>query len=89
MFTDEQLSTVDRALLLTGAIQYIEVDQRLSTGLPRFGYYFNLGEPNAMRYTQPISANALDKFDGASGINRIFDSGNIAIYNAGVITNAS
>jgi hypothetical protein len=63
-----------------GNIQYIVVDNRLSTGLPRVGFYYDVSEPKAMHYITPIDPADLTKFDEAQNVNRIYDSGNIIIY---------
>ena len=80
-------SDVERALR-RGGIQYIVVDRRLSTGLPRTGYYYDEAEPNRLQYTRPIDLAALAKFDGVKNVSRIFDSGNIVIYDVEAITGA-
>jgi hypothetical protein len=43
---------------------------------------------NAQGQVIPISRAVLTKFDTATGINRLFDSGNIAIYDTGGLINA-
>lgn len=61
-------------------VRYIVVDRRLSTSVPRTGSYFESGEPNAGLHLEPIDIRLLTKFDTVPGICRIFDSGNIVIY---------
>jgi hypothetical protein len=78
---------VERALQ-RGRVQYIVVDRRLSTGLPRGGYYYDTAEPNRGRYTSPIDPAALAKFDGPQKVSRVFDSGDIVIYDVKAIANA-
>jgi uncharacterized membrane protein len=60
-------------------IQYALVDQRLSEQLPASGSYFPI-DPNAGTYTHPLPPADLAKFNAVSGIDRIYDSGNIVIY---------
>lgn len=60
-------------------IQYVVVDLRLSTALPAVGTYFN--SANSQPATTPISRAALTKFDGMQQVSRVFDSGDIIIYN--------
>jgi hypothetical protein len=69
-------------------IQYIVVDRRLSTGLPRMGFYYDGEEPDRLRYTKPIDPAALAKFDGVKNVSRVFDSGDIVIYDVEAITSA-
>ncbi len=66
--------------LRLAAIRYLVVDNRLSTGLPLRGTYFVPWEPDANNHTIPIDAAALAKFDDVPEIDRLFDSGDIVIY---------
>jgi hypothetical protein len=61
------------------------VDQRLSQSLPATGTYFESGEPDAFRHTSPIAPASLAKFDGLAEISRIFDGGNIKIFDVGAV----
>jgi len=70
-----------KTILQQDGVQYLVVDLRLSTALPQVGTYFNNGEVDAQHYTSPIDPAALLKFDDEQNVNRIFDSGNIIIYN--------
>ncbi len=68
--------------------QYVVTDRRLTQSTPELGVYVEMGEPGAMQYTQPLSELAIDKFDRLSGVSRIFDSGNIAIYDVRSLSDA-
>lgn len=74
-------------ILQQDRIQYLVVDRRLSTSLPYVGTYFNKPANGGAQITNPIASSALAKFDGIPNLNRIFDSGNIIIYNVEAITN--
>jgi hypothetical protein len=74
-----------RAILAQGDIRYIVVDHRLSTGLPRFGVYFESGEVDSFQHKTPIASAALAKFDQIDNVNRVFDSGDIVIYEIGAL----
>lgn len=63
-----------------GKVSYVLVQRLLSRGIPSGGVYFDKGEPGAADRTRAISAATLGKFDRAEGVNRIFDSGDIQIY---------
>src|SRR5262249_54607981 len=65
-------------------LHYIVVDLRLSTTLPAVGEYFETDSPN-----RPIPLASLTKFDGLAGVNRVFDSGNIAIYDVSELNHGS
>jgi hypothetical protein len=61
------------------AIHYVFVDQRITEQLPASGSYF-FDDPNANAYRHPIPLVDVQKFDHAQGVARIFDDGNIVIY---------
>ena len=61
------------------SIGYVLVDRRLSEMLPASGQYFPV-DPNAGKYTRPLPLADLTKFDHVPGVARIYDSGNIVIY---------
>ena len=60
-----------------GAVE--RVDRRLSESLPAGGQYFP-DDPRAGKYTRPLPAADLSKYASISSIARIYDSGNIVIY---------
>jgi hypothetical protein len=60
-------------------IRYLWVDKRLSQSRPASGQYFPV-DPRAGHYTHPLPAADLSKFTTNPGIARIYDSGNIVIY---------
>lgn len=82
------LGPAERSMLQQGAIRYVLVDRRLATGLPLVGFYFEKSEPNVFQYTVPLDAAALQKFDHQEQVNRIFDSGDIRIYDVGAVSGA-
>src|SRR5258706_7875932 len=86
-FTSLQLGPGDLAILKQQRIQYLVVDRRLSTGLPRIGVYFEITPSGIKQYNQPIDPAALTKFDDVKNVSRLFDSGNIIIYDVEAITN--
>lgn len=73
-----------RTVIEQDGIQYLVVDLRLSTALPAVGTYFN--SANTQPATTPLSRAALTKFDGVQDVSRIFDSGDIIIYNVEAIS---
>jgi hypothetical protein len=76
------------ALLRSARIRYLVVDLRLSTSLPVVGFYFENLSEGGFDLTAPISRDALIKFNTVPQIKRVFDSGNIVIYDVGGLTNA-
>ena len=87
LFLSPQFQSQLVVILQQDKLQYLVFDHRLSTGLPVVGTYFNKGEPDAYHYTQPIPLSALEKFDNVTNVSRIFDSGNIVIYDIEAIAN--
>ncbi|HEY5989070.1 MAG TPA: hypothetical protein VIV12_22225 [Streptosporangiaceae bacterium] len=61
------------------ALRYLLVDRRLAAALPVSGQYFPV-DPDAGRYSGPLRAADLAKFDSAPGVARLYDSGDIVIY---------
>lgn len=85
MFFSSELGAVEHAILQRGGIRYVIVDRRLSSGLPMAGVYFEFGEPNTFQHRTPIDLAALVKFDGLENVSRLFDSGDIVIYDVEVL----
>ena len=84
VFITPDFGTGVKTTIRRGNIKYIVVDSRLSTGLPQVGFYYNTLEPKAMHYTVALDPADLTKFDGVQNVNRIYDSGNIIIYDVSV-----
>lgn len=80
LYTSRSYTLSDIQQVQAQSIHYILVDLRLSQSLPVSGQYFPI-DPNAGRYTHSIPLADLTKFNRAPGIARIFDVGNIVIYN--------
>jgi hypothetical protein len=79
LYTSPTYTSSDAAQAQAQALRYVWVDQRLSQSLPASGLYFPI-DPNAGKYRHPLPAVDLSKFNQASGISRIYDSGDIVIY---------
>ena len=84
MYFSSEFGKEEEAILAEGNIRYVIVDRRLSTGLPRIGVYFEPVEPLAYEHKIPISQAVLAKFDRVANLSRVFDSGDIVIYEAQV-----
>ena len=80
VFLDRRLTPYDRGLLRRGRVEYLVVDYRLTRSLPWLGVYYDILEPEALRHTRPIPVVAFAKFDRSRRMSRVFDSGNIAIF---------
>ncbi|MBK9715259.1 MAG: hypothetical protein IPO81_28815 [Kouleothrix sp.] len=73
-----EIGAEQKATLQRGQIQYVVVDRRLM-GIPSLGRSF---------YPQTSITHALEKFDRVKGINRVFDSGDIILYEVGAFAHA-
>lgn len=89
VFFSPQIGSEAVAILRQARVRYLIVDLRLSTALPLEGFYYDQYENGSRPLTSPISREALTKFDTIPGINRIFDSGDIVIYDVGPLVDGS
>jgi hypothetical protein len=80
LYFSSEVGPAEREILRRGRIRYVVVDRRLSSGLPPVGVFVELGEANTNRHTTPVSPGALAKFDTVEGAGRIYDSGDIVVY---------
>lgn len=73
----------DKELVQYADIDYLVADRRLTRGLPRFGVYIEAGEAGT-RGTEvrkdPPTIEALTKFDHVPGTERVYDNGEISVY---------
>jgi hypothetical protein len=77
LYTSPEYTPSDERLARAQAVHYVVVDRRLGQSLPASGTYFP-GE--SYTGTRPLPIADLTKFDHVPGIARIYDSGNIVIY---------
>lgn len=70
--------SIQRQAQLLG-IHYVFADLRLTEHLPVSGAYW-FDDPNAGRYRHPLPRIDMTKFDQAYGVARVFDAGDIVIY---------
>jgi hypothetical protein len=61
-------------------VQFLIADARLATSLPHLGVYIDNGEDLFGFRKSPPPPDALTKFDNVAGAQRIFDDGDIRIY---------
>lgn len=88
LFFSPEVGVPEQTIIQEGLLRYLVVDKRLADALPMFGIYFEGGEPNAERHVTPIDPAALSKFDGLENVDRVFDSGDIVIYDIGALSYA-
>lgn len=84
IFYSAQFDSADINILQTGKIHFLVVDTRISTALPLEDTYFENDVPHSV-----ISGDALTKFTAVTQINRLFDSGDLVIYDTGAFINGS
>jgi hypothetical protein len=78
-FFAEQLGPKELNTLKVGDIDYVVVDMRMTTAMPRMGVYFERGEEQVIHASPPDPA-ALLKFSRTPHVSRLFDNGYIMIY---------
>lgn len=76
-----------REYLASESVRYLFVDRRLAQSLPVSGSYFPV-DPEIGDRTSPIPLGNLDKYVGMSGVDRLFDGGDIVIYDLKGLGNA-
>jgi hypothetical protein len=79
LYYDATWGLGDELLLQALGVDYLWVDDRLSRQLPVSGPYFQV-DPLGGRHTTPIPVANLTKFDSVAGVNRVYDNGDIRIY---------
>jgi hypothetical protein len=52
----------------------------MTTALPVSGSFYEGGEPFSGQHVTPMKPELLNKFDLRANVSRIFDSGNIQMY---------
>lgn len=90
---EDLLGTVDLPnweveLLREWNIQYIAVDRRLISSNNMLGYYFDRTTTGQLPSTDLLPPEVYGKFDKQQKVSRLFDSGNIVIYDVGALSNA-
>ncbi len=85
IFLRFKLTPSDYDVITKADIRYLVIDDRITTVLSTYGYYFESWEDGIVRYTPPVNIEVLRKFDHVPGVSRIYDSGNIVIYDIGIL----
>jgi hypothetical protein len=87
LYTSAEYTQADALLADAQELRYVLVDSRLSRSLPENGKYFPV-DPGAGKYTSPLPLADLTKFNHVPGVARIYDGGNIVIYDLKGLGNA-
>ena len=88
LFLDDTVTPSDQLIISEARIRYLVIDFRISTVLPILGYYFESWEQLITPYVPPINNLVLEKYDHVRGASRVFDSGDIVLYDVGALQNA-
>jgi hypothetical protein len=86
LFFSRRFTSSDSRLARRAALEYLVVDYRLTRSLPWAGAYYDDSEPGGLRHKRPIPIAAFAKFDRTAGVSRVFDSGDIAIFDVRRVT---
>lgn len=81
LYTSPAFGPAEATGIQAQSIQYLLLDRRLARQVPVTGQYFP--DDGAEAYPRPLPAVALGKYDHVPGTGRLYDSGNIVIYQFG------
>lgn len=87
IFFSHKFDDYETAIVVALDIEYLAVDYRMTTGLPVAGTYIEGSEPNWQNHTTPFNRDALEKFNAIAQIDRVFDSGDIVIFDLRALLN--
>jgi hypothetical protein len=79
IFEPQQVTPEVNAEIRQSGVGWVAVDRRTAGVFPLTGFYFDESEPGAYVDTH-LSTRGLIKFDWAPGYRRIYDNGNIVLY---------
>jgi hypothetical protein len=80
LFLAPEFGEYQRTMISEGDIQFVVVDRRIAGVLPFQGFFFEKWEKQVVDYGSTVSTETVGRFDRIAGANRIYDSGNIQIY---------
>jgi hypothetical protein len=82
------LNQTNLDILRQGQIRYLVIDLRLTDDIPEYPYVFEQSEPDSGNHTTPMPLAAVQKWESYQGVTRIYDSGDIIVYDIGGLTDA-
>jgi hypothetical protein len=89
MFFSTQVGQSEQYILQVTGIRYVVVDRRRISWNNMLGYFFDRTGDAMIPSKDLIDPDAYRKFDGQKNVSRVFDSGNIVIYDVGVLSGVS
>jgi hypothetical protein len=78
----------EEAALRDARIRYLVVDRRISRMQSLSAHYYETWEQMIAPYDGTPRLQVLEKFDHIDGVSRVFDSGDILIYDVGTLSHA-
>lgn len=72
--------SADVEVIRKARIEYLIVDRRDAFSLPNQAVYIESGEFGEQGRTEPVSTEALTKFERVRGVDKVYDNGSLAIY---------
>jgi hypothetical protein len=79
LFYATEFRTTDRDFVQASNVRYVVVDRRLALGEPASGRYFP-DDPTGPDRVRPMPEASLEKFNRIAGISRIYDNGDIRVF---------
>ncbi|NTW29256.1 MAG: glycosyltransferase [Coriobacteriia bacterium] len=80
LFLTPQFGDYQRRMIRKADIQYAVIDRRIAGASAPQGFFYEKWEKEVVDYGPVISAATLDQFDNLTETSRVFDSGNIQMY---------
>ena len=84
MFFSDNIGRTESNIIRKTGVQYVAVDRRLVSWDHMIGFYFNHVDDEDNPELELIEPDVYQKFDTQKSVNRIFDSGNITVYDVRV-----
>lgn len=80
LFFSTRFGATERAIIEGEKLDYVVADTRLAASLPRSGDYFEGAQPEREPDAGPIPLSGFEKFDAIAGVSRVYDAGDIRVY---------
>jgi hypothetical protein len=89
IFLSPEMGPEQISIIAQAHVRYLVADMRLTRLLPLLGFYYEQDEQSSHKHKQPLDPQDLTKFANIPQINKVFDSGDIVIYDAEGVIDAS
>jgi hypothetical protein len=88
IFLSPQLDQEQTEIIKQAHVRYLVADMRLIQSLPLLGFYYEQDEQGAYQHKNPMNPQDLTKFATIPQLNKVFDDGDIEIYDTKGVTDA-